>query len=82
MLFDKTFSQLTTTELFQIYRLRAAVFIVAQSRVVQDPDDVDLIARHIFIKDGDAIVAYAPVKRRRSTRSRRGFASWQKWRRG
>ena len=44
MLFDKTFSQLTTTELFQIYRLRAAVFIVAQSRVVQDPDDVDLIA--------------------------------------
>ena len=61
MLFDKTFSQLTTTELFQIYRLRAAVFIVAQSRVVQDPDDVDLIARHIFIKDGDAIVAYARV---------------------
>lgn len=45
MLFDKTFSQLTTTELFQIYRLRAAVFIVAQSRVVQDPDDVDLIAK-------------------------------------
>lgn len=61
MLLDKTFSQLTTTELFQIYRLRAAVFIVAQSRVVQDPDDVDLIARHIFIKDGDAIVAYARV---------------------
>ena len=32
---------------------------MAQFRVVQDPDDVDLIARHIFIKDGDAIVAYA-----------------------
>lgn len=39
----KKFSELTTTELFNIYKLRVAVFIVEQKCYYQEVDDDDLI---------------------------------------
>lgn len=53
------FNQLTPTQLWQIYHLRATVFTGEQHIVVPDPDEIDLTALHAggFI-DGE-LVTYA-----------------------
>ncbi|WP_125580829.1 GNAT family N-acetyltransferase [Levilactobacillus cerevisiae] len=57
---QKTFAELTTTELFQIYRLRVSVFIVEQDCVYPEVDDDDLIAQHLFREDAAGhVLAYA-----------------------
>lgn len=54
----KTFEELTTRELHQIYQLRSAVFVVEQACAYQDIDDHDLTAFHLmFIKD-EQLLAY------------------------
>ena len=40
----KTFSELTTTELYAIYELRVKTFVVEQQRIYQEVDDTDLKA--------------------------------------
>ncbi|RRK11284.1 GNAT family N-acetyltransferase [Lactiplantibacillus garii] len=57
----KTFSELTTTELYAIYELRVKTFVVEQQRVYQEVDDIDLNAVHIFKTVHHKIVAYARV---------------------
>lgn len=57
----KTFSELTTTELYAIYKLRVKTFVVEQQRVYQEVDDIDPTAVHIFLSAGSDIVAYARV---------------------
>lgn len=57
----KTFSELTTTELYAIYKLRVKTFVVEQQRVYQEVDDIDPTAVHIFLSTGSDIVAYARV---------------------
>lgn len=57
----KTFAELTTTELYAIYKLRVKTFVVEQDRVYQEVDDIDLNAVHVFKTDGADIVAYARV---------------------
>ncbi|VEI48593.1 acetyltransferase [Actinobacillus equuli] len=47
----KSFEQLSTTELFEIYKLRTAVFVVEQDCPYQEVDDKDLIAYHHFAKN-------------------------------
>lgn len=42
----KTFDNLTTHELFQIYKLRVSVFVVEQDCPYQEVDDKDLICLH------------------------------------
>lgn len=42
----KTFDNLTTHELFQIYKLRVSVFVVEQDCPYQEVDDEDLICLH------------------------------------
>ncbi|HGC7317202.1 TPA: GNAT family N-acetyltransferase [Streptococcus agalactiae] len=42
----KTFDNLTTHELFQIYKLRVSVFVVEQDCPYQEVDDKDLIRLH------------------------------------
>lgn len=57
----KTFDDLTTRELFEIYKLRCQTFVVDQQRIYQEVDDVDLTAVHLFKVQDGKIVAYARV---------------------
>ena len=57
----KKFSELTTEELYDILRVRAAVFVVEQNCAYQDLDGVDLDAYHVFLKEDGKIVAYLRV---------------------
>ncbi|EPY49926.1 ELLA family acetyltransferase [Schizosaccharomyces cryophilus OY26] len=58
----KPFDQLTPKELFSIYYLRTAVFVVEQHCPYQDVDEVDLISDHLMLKnEEDKILAYARV---------------------
>jgi len=57
----KPFTSLTVTQLHAIYQLRAKTFIQEQARSYQDPDDIDLIARHLFAYDDQQLVAYARI---------------------
>ena len=58
----KRFNELSNRELYEILRLRAAVFIVEQNCVYQDLDDVDFEAWHVYMREesGD-IVGYLRV---------------------
>lgn len=57
----KHFSQLSTDELFEIYRLRVSVFVVEQKCAYQEVDDIDKIAYHVYLADEAGIHAYARV---------------------
>ena len=54
----KTFEQLTTKELFNIYKLRVDTFVVEQQCPYQEIDDIDLKSHHIYLKQGKDILAY------------------------
>lgn len=56
----KTFEELTTRELFEIYRLRCEVFIVEQNCAFPDVDAKDLEGQHVFLWE-DGLLAYARV---------------------
>ena len=47
----KTFDKLTPTELYELLRLRAEVFVVEQNCAYQDLDGVDYASVHIFTLD-------------------------------
>lgn len=57
----KSFPELTVEELFEIYRLRAAVFVVEQRCAYQDPDEFDPAAVHLLLLDGRELVGYLRV---------------------
>lgn len=57
----KHFEELTAYELYEILRLRAAVFVVEQECVYQDIDGKDLDAYHVFLQDEEGIQAYLRV---------------------
>lgn len=57
----ETFDELTTKKLFEIYKLRSAVFIVDQERIVNDVDDNDLKAVHVYDELNGQLAAYARV---------------------
>lgn len=54
----KTFDQLTTKELFHIYKLRVDTFVVEQQCPYHEVDDIDLIAHHIYLQLNTNILAY------------------------
>lgn len=54
----KKFDELTTTELYEILKARAAVFVVEQNCVYQDLDDLDYKSLHVFCEDGKTVTAY------------------------
>ncbi len=57
----KTFSELSSQEIYDILQLRSEVFVVEQNCVYQDIDDKDQKALHVMgIKEG-RIVAYARI---------------------
>lgn len=57
----KHFSELTTEELFDIYKLRVSVFVVEQSCPYQEVDSADKTAYHIWFKEDGELLAYLRV---------------------
>ncbi|VDG21093.1 GNAT family N-acetyltransferase [Lactobacillus sp.] [Lactiplantibacillus mudanjiangensis] len=58
---SKTFTELTTSELYAIYNLRVKTFVVEQQRIYQEVDEIDITAIHIFKMHNGKIIAYARV---------------------
>lgn len=56
---EKSFAELTTTELYAILQLRQRVFVVEQACAYLDCDDNDQHAIHVWTTSGTALVAYA-----------------------
>lgn len=54
----KKFAELSTDELFDIYRLRTSVFVVEQNCAYQEVDEADKKALHIWLSEDGEIRAY------------------------
>lgn len=54
----KTFDELNTTELYELLKARATVFIAEQHIEYVDEDDIDYDSLHCFFTDGKAVNAY------------------------
>lgn len=59
----KHFNELSTTELYDILKLRSEIFVVEQNCVYNDLDNHDKEAVHQFIKKDGEIVAYSRLLR-------------------
>ena len=57
----KNFGELSTTELYQILRLRSEVFVVEQNCVYQDVDNKDQKALHVVGIKNEKVVAYTRI---------------------
>ena len=57
----KYFSELNTTELYEILQLRSEVFVVEQNCVYQDIDFKDQKALHIIGYNNNKIIAYTRI---------------------
>ena len=60
-LFVRRFEELSLQELYEILKIRTAVFVVEQNCAYQDPDELDQDAIHVFLKDDRGIRAYLRV---------------------
>lgn len=54
----KYFNELTTTELYEILKARAEIFVVEQNCIYQDLDDIDYRSLHIFYEADGKVIAY------------------------
>ena len=61
VLIIKHFKELTTDELFKIYKLRVSIFVVEQNCPYQEVDDIDKNAYHLYLLENENILAYARV---------------------
>lgn len=59
--FVKKFDELSVEELYEILKLRSEVFVVEQNCVYLDLDDKDKGAWHVWLANGDEVVACARV---------------------
>lgn len=57
----KRFQELTNRELYNILKLRVDVFVVEQNCPYPEIDGRDIDAIHVFIPDGEEILAYLRV---------------------
>lgn len=57
----KHFTELTAEELYDILKLRVAVFVVEQNCPYQELDDYDKGCYHVFFRDENGIAAYMRV---------------------
>lgn len=60
----KHFSELSKEELYEILRIRVAVFVVEQNCPYQELDNCDQDAYHVMVYEGDHIEAYLRVFRK------------------
>lgn len=61
ILHTKTFQELTVDELYELLRVRSDVFVVEQDCVYQDLDCDDQKSIHLWLTDGDIVVALCRV---------------------
>ena len=61
ILHKKMFSELTTAELYELLRVRSEVFVVEQNCVYQDLDGDDQSSIHLWLTNGERVVALARV---------------------
>ena len=54
----KFFEELTTKELYEILKARAEIFVVEQTCVYQDLDDIDYRSLHVFCEEDGKVTAY------------------------
>lgn len=57
----KHFDELSSEELWEIYKARVAVFVVEQNCPYQEVDEADKVAYHVWLKDDTGIQAYLRV---------------------
>lgn len=55
---SKRFDELTATEIYEILKARAEIFIMEQNINYQDMDDIDYESLHCFIWAGKKVTAY------------------------
>lgn len=55
------FSDLSNLDLYKILQLREKVFVLEQTCLYQDLDNIDQGAWHVFATENDTVVAYARV---------------------
>ena len=60
-LHKKTFSDLTLEELYELLRVRSEVFVVEQDCVYQDLDGDDQSSVHLWLTEGDRVLALCRV---------------------
>lgn len=60
-IYVKRFEELSPEELYEIIKIRVAVFCLEQNCLYQDLDDKDKKAYHVYIKENDKIKAYLRV---------------------
>lgn len=53
----KSLREMTPEEVFALFKLRVAVFVVEQKCPYQEVDDLDLTALHVFLRDETGIQA-------------------------
>ena len=61
ILHKKFFPELTLDELYELLRIRADVFVVEQDCVYQDLDGDDQASIHLWLTEGDKVVALCRV---------------------
>ncbi|MBR1926474.1 MAG: GNAT family N-acetyltransferase [Bacteroidales bacterium] len=61
VLHKKAFPELTVDELYALLRARSEVFVVEQNCVYQDLDGDDQASIHVWLTDGDKVVALCRV---------------------
>ena len=55
---SKRFPELTATELYEILKVRSAIFVVEQNCPYQDIDAVDYHSLHLFYEEEGTVLAY------------------------
>ncbi|MBO7478992.1 MAG: GNAT family N-acetyltransferase [Bacteroidales bacterium] len=61
VLHKKLFRELTVDELYELLRIRSEVFVVEQDCVYQDMDRDDQASVHLWLTEGDKVVALCRV---------------------
>ena len=61
ILHKKLFRELTVDELYELLRVRSEVFVVEQGCVYQDLDGDDQASVHLWLTEGDKVVALCRV---------------------
>ena len=57
----KDFNSLSGSEVYEILKVRSAIFVVEQDVVYQDIDDIDYKSLHCIIREGNKVLAYMRV---------------------
>lgn len=56
-LITKFFNELTTSELYELLKVRSEIFVVEQNCIYQDLDDIDYESLHVFYEEDGKVLA-------------------------